>query len=384
MTKSFYMTANFRQLGKDISKYVNDETFVEKKSSQEICRTLDYATLSTKDFSTLFSNLSYNHRETDLLQMLRHTKLQNISSPNDAQDILRTISNIFNIDILDNLSKYILSQQKLQVKRDQIDQNLLQNQMCIYVKTLTGKHITIQIPRDASTLDLKYAVQASQGIPPDQQTLIFASHQLDDRKKLSDYNVMENSTIHLILRLRGGKPVIYLYPKEKTEISVNICLKNGEFAFVYPSFDKDNTWNVIADETGNIIHKGKNLRYLFWETDFYPSLNLRQGFIVRKDDFISFFESKLSQLGLNSSEISEFIVYWIPKLQVYDLVQISFQFEEFQDICPLTITPQPDTLIRVFFAAVPLTSIADIEEQELPTLSRKGFTVVEWGGTIYK
>ena len=55
---------------------------------------------------------------------------------------------------------------------------------------------------------------------------------------------------------------------------VSIKINDGDFSFVYPSFDKDNTWNVKALPSGEIVHRGKKLRYLFWETLFYPNLNM--------------------------------------------------------------------------------------------------------------
>jgi hypothetical protein len=92
-------------------------------------------------------------------------------------------------------------------------------------------------------------------------------------------------------------------------------------------------------------------------------------------------EIALEQLGLNRREANEFIVYWLPLMEVNEYNVIAFQTDVYTESAKLEISPTPDTLIRVFMAWYGTDTPVDLPEQELTAPEREGFTVIEWGGS---
>ena len=181
-----------------------------------------------------------------------------------------------------------------------------------------------------------------------------------------------------------AKPIIYIYPETEQEVSVKVGAEN-RLTCTYPKYN--NGWNVIAKPNGDLvdIETGRNLYALYWEGIDTNAKVEKDGFVVKGEDSIEFLEEKLEILGLNEREAEEFIVYWLPKLEANKYNYIRFEtMEEIEQNMPLIIDPVPDTVIRVVMNFKGLNKLIEVEEQKLTTPERKGFTVVEWGGTEIK
>ena len=136
---------------------------------------------------------------------------------------------------------------------------------------------------------------------------------------------------------------------------------------------------------GTLINaEGQQYNYLYWEGETYAKYDLSKGFCVKGEDTAKFLEEALEKLGLNRREANEFIVYWLPLMEQNPYNIIAFQTDVYTEAARLEVNPKPDTLIRVFMAWQKSDDHVELEEQELEAPERKGFTVVEWGGTELK
>ena len=176
-----------------------------------------------------------------------------------------------------------------------------------------------------------------------------------------------------------AKPVIYLYPEKEIDVTVSLDY-DGRLTCTYPAYN--NGWTVTASPDGTLTDKnGKVYNYLYWEGETNARYDMSTGFCVKGDDTAEFLEISLEKLGLNRREANEFIVYWLPMMEQNEYNIISFQTDAYTDSALLDVNPAPDTLIRVFMAWQATDTYVELPEQELTSVGRNGFAVIEWGGT---
>ena len=248
---------------------------------------------------------------------------------------------------------------------------------------LPGAEIRIKGTQIRVTTDFdgKYSINAREG-----DVLIFSFVQiisqeitLDGCNKLNvTLNIDPNEPIIMV-----KKPVIYLYPKTETKISLKINFK-GTLQTTFPKYD--NGWEVFAKPNGQIfdIKTKRNYLSLFWDgTQNLPAehYNYKNGFVVKKANLTTVLIEKLEFIGLNTTETNEFVQFWLPIMEKNDFNLVHFLInDDYNSISDNIVNPKPDTSLRIFMEFAKVDKDFKIEPQRLYKTNRKGFTLVEWGG----
>lgn len=171
------------------------------------------------------------------------------------------------------------------------------------------------------------------------------------------------------------KPVIYIYGEEDMDVHVEV---EGDLCISYPLYNDG--WDVTIED-GKLVSGDRSYEYLYYEANVDDVFSRDVGFVVSREDSISFLEEKLAILGLNEREMNDMITFWLPYLYQNKYNFISFQSETYSELVPLHVSPTPDTMIRIYMLIDGLEEYKDVKEQVLTPVTRNGYTVVEWGGS---
>ncbi|QRV96146.1 ubiquitin family protein [Ceratobasidium sp. AG-Ba] len=307
--------------------------------------------------------------------------------------------------------------------------------MLLSIETVTGKNILIPAEASDTVEMIKIKIQDKEGIPCDQQ-MIFTDGSLAGERTLSDYDIRPGDTLHLRLRLRGGKPVIYLFPPiPMASVSVNLALVGAwSLSVVYPPAPiqeapdgtQSITWTVNSNPDGTILdlRSLREVSYLFWEAHTNPvlfssspascvsntgqdtraifdpscpSVTPSNSAFLAFNTVVGYIEDVLASLGLHTEARCSFITYWLPRLQRYNHIALRFLPQiEYEAAALMRISPSPDVTTRVFmlFRGVEDSdvdqwgsAVKDVNEWKdivgvdmEKAMDTNNFRALEWGG----
>ncbi len=179
---------------------------------------------------------------------------------------------------------------------------------------------------------------------------------------------------------RVYKPNIYIYPKHTIDLKVNVSFpKGGKIVTSIPAYN--NNWNVNVDSTGKIDNK---YDYLFYESDQPDEWQYKTGWVVEKENLLTFFQNNMTSYGFNQKEIKDFTDFWIPKFVTYKYYLVYPQEKAIIDkLIKIDFSIKPDNSLRLFYAITGTNEVFAIDIHKINSnFKRNDFCVTEWGVII--
>ncbi|MCA9347200.1 DUF4366 domain-containing protein [Candidatus Saccharibacteria bacterium] len=182
--------------------------------------------------------------------------------------------------------------------------------------------------------------------------------------------------------LEGGcaKPVVYLYPSSPTLLNVRV---GADVTVSEPTYGTNGWQNVFALPNGSLTFDGKQYDSLFWEgkgQGLYPDTS-GIGAVVPQSAVVATMYQQLAEQGFNQKESNDFVEFWSKNIPSGKFVRMTWlNTQQMNQLAPLYLSQQPDTLIRTFLEMDGMDSPASLMPQHFTAPTRNGFTVTEWGG----
>lgn len=206
---------------------------------------------------------------------------------------------------------------------------------------------------------------------------------------ISDTVLIENQTINEAqinfnpenMMIEVDKPVIYFQSPVQLNFTLHVNPVNN-FTFTYPSYQDQ--WQGTVYPTGEVQINGQKYPYLFWDAKQEFTLGKQSnGYHISKKELIPFLEKQLSNAGLTSTEKTDFITYWGPRLAQYEAAFIQFYLQEACDqFATIQCEPKPTAINRLYIGFSEWNEKYELylHPVDLPVFKRDGFNLLEWGG----